>query len=86
MFIVKLIRNLRILPRWVIIFIDLSFVAFSCILAYLLRFNFSMDDLAVNHYWQGTLLYTALGLLSILLTTCFSIITWATTSFLIPWC
>jgi len=67
-FIVKLIRNLRILPRWVIIFIDLSFVAFSCILAYLLRFNFNMDDLAVNHYWQGTLLYTGLGLISILIT------------------
>ncbi|MFZ1809429.1 MAG: nucleoside-diphosphate sugar epimerase/dehydratase [Cyclobacteriaceae bacterium] len=66
--IVQLIKNLRILPRWVIIFIDLFFIAFSTILAYLLRFNFSIAELNANHYWEGVLLYTGFGLLSILIT------------------
>ena len=66
--IVQLIRNLRILPRWVIIFIDLFFILFSTILAYLLRFNFSMAELELNNYWAGVGLYTGFGLLSILLT------------------
>ena len=66
--IVQLIRNLRILPRWVIIFIDLFFIAFSTILAYLLRFNFSIAELNANNYWGGVALYTGFGLLSILLT------------------
>jgi len=66
--IVQLIKNLRILPRWVIIFIDLFFIAFSAILAYLLRFNFSIADLNDNHYWEGVLLYTGFGLVSILIT------------------
>lgn len=66
--IVQLIKNLRILPRWVIIFIDLFFIAFSTILAYLLRFNFSIDDLNANHYWEGVMLYVGFGLVSILIT------------------
>jgi len=66
--IVGLIKNLRILPRWVIIAIDLFFISFSTILAYLLRFNFSQSELANNHYWQGVALYTGFGLLSILIT------------------
>lgn len=66
--IVQLIRNLRILPRWVIIFIDLFFIAFSTILAYLLRFNFSIAELNDYNYWRGVALYTGFGLLSILLT------------------
>lgn len=66
--IVQLIRNLRILPRWVIIFIDLFFISFSTILAYVLRFNFSMEELSQNNYWIGVALYSGFGLLSILLT------------------
>lgn len=66
--IVKLIRNLRILPRWVIIFIDLFFISFSTILAYLLRFNFNLNELSANNYWEGTIIYTGLGLVSILIT------------------
>ncbi|MEP2669855.1 MAG: polysaccharide biosynthesis protein, partial [Cyclobacteriaceae bacterium] len=65
---VQLIKNLRILPRWVIIFIDLFFIAFSTILAYLLRFNFSVAELNANNYWEGVALYAGFGLLSILLT------------------
>lgn len=63
-----LIRNLKILPRWVIILIDLFFISLSALLAYLLRFNFSISDLVVNHVNQGIFLYTVCGIVSIFLT------------------
>ncbi|MEM6522289.1 MAG: nucleoside-diphosphate sugar epimerase/dehydratase [Bacteroidota bacterium] len=37
------ILKLKILPRWVIILIDASIVAFSTLLGYLLRFNFNWE-------------------------------------------
>ena len=61
-------RNLRILPRWVIVIIDLGFIAFSSFLAYLLRFNFSLADLAENDAGVGILLFASSGLISIGLT------------------
>lgn len=65
---IKLVRNLRILPRWVIIFIDLFFISFSAFLGYLLRFNFSIDDLVRYDFEGGVLIYTLCGLISILIT------------------
>lgn len=66
--IIEFVQNLKILPRWVIIFIDLFLIGFSCILGYLLRFNFNTTDFAANNYWEGTALYLALALVSILIT------------------
>jgi len=66
--IIEFVQNLKILPRWVIIFIDLFFIGFSCILGYLLRFNFNTTDFAANNYWEGTALYLVLALVSILVT------------------
>lgn len=63
-----LIRNLKILPRWVIILIDLFFISFSALVAYLLRFNFSIEDLILNNFSQGVLLYSICGLISIVIT------------------
>jgi FlaA1/EpsC-like NDP-sugar epimerase len=63
----KLIRNLRILPRWVIIFIDLFFVSFSAFLGYLLRFNFSVEDLAKHNIFLGVSTYAGCGFVAILL-------------------
>jgi FlaA1/EpsC-like NDP-sugar epimerase len=63
-----LLRRLKILPRWVIIVFDCSFILFSALTAYLLRFNFSVDDLEVNHFQQGLLIYTTCGFLSIIAT------------------
>jgi len=63
-----LIRNLKILPRWVIILIDLFFISFSALLAYLLRFNFSISDLQLNNVDQGVLLYSSCGLIAIIIT------------------
>ncbi len=63
-----LLRRLKILPRWVIVIIDCSFILFSTLTAYLLRFNFSGSDLEVNHFQQGLLIYTLCGFLSIIAT------------------
>ncbi|MBX7124408.1 MAG: polysaccharide biosynthesis protein [Cyclobacteriaceae bacterium] len=64
----RLVRNLRIIPRWVIIMIDLSLIALSCLIGYLLRFNFVVTDLIHYNFEKGVLLYTACGLLAIVLT------------------
>lgn len=64
----KTIRNLKILPRWVIIALDLTIVAFSCIIGYLLRFNFSVSEILGNRLPHGTLLYVACGLVAVLVT------------------
>lgn len=63
-----LLRRLKILPRWVIVIIDCSFILFSTLTAYLLRFNFSGSDLKVNHFQQGLIIYTLCGFLSIIAT------------------
>lgn len=65
---IKLIRNLRILPRWVIIFIDLTFISFSVFLGFLLRFNFALNDLVLHEYQRGIVVYSVGGLIAILLT------------------
>ena len=66
--VIKWIYNLRILPRWVIILIDLIFIGFSTILAYLLRFNFAIEDIQRNNFISGIILTTACGLVSIIVT------------------
>ena len=65
---IDLVRNLRILPSWVIIFIDLAFISFSVFLGFLLRFNFSFNDLTGQWLERGVLIYSLCGLVSILLT------------------
>jgi len=41
---------LRNMPRWVIFFIDMGICLFSLILAYLVRFNFSIPQLAIDDF------------------------------------
>ena len=64
----RLIRNLKILPRWVIIFIDLTLISFSALLGYLLRFNFSLHELYREQFQYGILLYVSCGFFAILFT------------------
>lgn len=66
--IIKWVYNLRILPRWVIILLDLFFIAFSTALAYLLRFNFVMEDIIRIRFSTGITLSALCGLISILAT------------------
>ncbi len=64
-----MVRNLRILPRWVIIFIDLSFISFSVFLGFLLRFNFSLEEMFSGYRLERSILfYSTCGLFSILIT------------------
>lgn len=63
-----LLRRLKILPRWVIVIIDCSFILFSTLTGYLLRFNFSVSDLGKNSFQQGLLIYTLCGFFSIIAT------------------
>ncbi len=63
----RLLNNLKILPRWVIVVIDLLIIAFSSFLAYLLRFNFSLSDMVRYEFGQGIIFYTACGALAILI-------------------
>lgn len=65
---IKFIRNVRILPRWIIVTIDFSIILFSSLLGYLLRFNFHFNDLNINNFERGMVVYGICGLSSILLT------------------
>ncbi len=62
------IRRLKILPRWVIIALDLLIVAFSSFLGYLLRFNFAVNELINHNFLRGVLVYTLCGFVAILVT------------------
>ena len=51
-----------------IAFIDLGIIAFSCLLAYVLRFNFSLVDLSRSSFIEGTLFYSVCGAVAISVT------------------
>lgn len=68
MSIVKWIYNLRILPRWLIICIDLLFISLSVFFAYLLRFNFSVFALAQHDFFVGLFTQVTIGFIAILIT------------------
>ena len=64
----KLLLKIKILPRWIIVLIDLNILFFSSLLAYLLRFNFDysrLDSFDVN---KGIIIFTFLGFVSSLAT------------------
>ncbi|NMM48027.1 polysaccharide biosynthesis protein [Marinigracilibium pacificum] len=50
-----LFDRLRILPRWIILFIDLTLVAIAAFSAYLLRFNFDFEQLLTHDFTIGLL-------------------------------
>ncbi len=62
------ILELRILPRWIIILIDLLLICFSTILGYLLRFNFEVSELINRRFELGILINCLSVLLAIGLT------------------
>lgn len=65
---IEFLRSLKILPRWVIVFIDLGFMGLSCVIGYLLRFNFSVGDSLINNVYVGTAMYMGCGLAATLIT------------------
>lgn len=64
----KLLLKIKILPRWIIILIDLSLLFFSSLMAYLLRFNFDFSRLGGIDVNTGILLFTFFSLISTLAT------------------
>ena len=64
--VIKWVYNLRILPRWVIIIIDLGFIAFSTVIAYLLLFNFEVEEISQSLFFSGILVSSICGFASII--------------------
>lgn len=60
------IKGLKILPRWIIILIDIFISVGSALLGFLLRFNFEL--MSFPNYWKGVIIYLAASVLSIFLT------------------
>jgi FlaA1/EpsC-like NDP-sugar epimerase len=61
-------NRINILPRWIIILIDLGFLFLSAFLGNLLRFNFLITHkLALDFVWSS-LVFTSLGFVSIMIT------------------
>ncbi|MCE2732428.1 MAG: nucleoside-diphosphate sugar epimerase/dehydratase [Cyclobacteriaceae bacterium] len=61
-------RRLTILPRWVIILIDIIVLFASALIGYLLRFNFALDQIRIHNPAIGITLLCSFGALSIILT------------------
>lgn len=61
-------RRLTILPRWVIILIDLVVLFASALIGYLLRFNFSIEQIKSYNPVIGILVLCGFGALSIIIT------------------
>ncbi len=64
----NLIVKIKILPRWIIILIDLVILFFSSLLAYLLRFNFDYSRFDTINVNKGIIIFTFFCLISSLST------------------
>ncbi|MDH5598051.1 MAG: polysaccharide biosynthesis protein, partial [Cyclobacteriaceae bacterium] len=62
---IQWIKNLRILPRWIIVILDMLVIGFAAILGYLLRFNFELQQLIDYHFQAGVLLCMTSGLVAV---------------------
>jgi FlaA1/EpsC-like NDP-sugar epimerase len=60
--------NLTILPRWVIIIIDLTIIGLSTLLGYLLRFNLEWQQVQQFDFVSGMMLSVVSGLITSLVT------------------
>lgn len=66
------IKTLNVLPRWIIIFIDLIVFSVSALIAYLLRLNFLVDQLYEFDFLRGIIIFTISGFIASLLTRSFA--------------
>ncbi|MBL7865789.1 MAG: polysaccharide biosynthesis protein [Cyclobacteriaceae bacterium] len=63
-----IINRLRILPRWIIIAIDLSIISASTFIGFMLRFNFTMSEARSFNFFYGLAVCVGCGLVSTLIT------------------
>ncbi len=68
----KKLRGIRILPRWIIILIDAFFVLIAASFSYVLRFNFDLVAVDQSHYEIGIPVFVSLSILVSLLTHSYS--------------
>ena len=64
----KKINDISFLPRWIILLIDLGLLLISIVFAYLLRFNFNLEDVFAFKFSEGLVLFSICHLLAIFLT------------------
>jgi len=64
----SVINRLTILPRWIIIFLDLFVVTVATLLGYLFRFNFDIQEILEFKPIQGIALLVLTGLIATLVT------------------
>ena len=60
--------KLRILPRWVIVLLDILVIGFATYLGYLLRFNFESSAIEEFNFLGGIMVNMGAGLLALMLT------------------
>lgn len=60
--------NIRILPRWIIVVIDIGLTLFAAILAYLLRFNFDLQAVSNSTFFTGIVVFVGFSFLSSMIT------------------
>lgn len=70
--IIKRIKTLNILPRWIIVIIDLVTFALAALVGYMLRLNFDVEALYEYNFLRGVLIFMMAGLIGSLVTRSFA--------------
>ncbi len=60
--------NIKILPRWIIILIDLGLSVFAASFAYLLRFNFDLVSVYNSNFYTGVAIFVGFSFLASMIT------------------
>ncbi|MCE7996001.1 MAG: polysaccharide biosynthesis protein [Roseivirga sp.] len=69
---IKHIKTLNILPRWIIVIIDLVTFAIAALVGYMLRLNFDIEALYEYNFLRGVLIFMMAGLIGSLVTRSFA--------------
>lgn len=69
---IKRIKTLNILPRWIIVIIDLITFAIAALVGYTLRLNFDVGALYEYNFLRGVLIFMMAGLIGSLVTRSFA--------------
>jgi FlaA1/EpsC-like NDP-sugar epimerase len=69
---IKRIKTLNILPRWIIVIIDLITFAIAALVGYMLRLNFDIEALYSYNFLRGILIFMMAGLIGSLVTRSFA--------------
>ena len=60
--------NIKILPRWIIVLIDLGLTVFAASFAYLLRFNFDLVSVYNTNFYTGVAIFVGFSFLASMIT------------------